>query len=255
MTRRIPGLGTGRAAKPAALAGGLLALALATGCGASGGGTVQGPAPTATPSSASPTEFPGPSSSLSASPSATPTESSNPLRDFHDDASGISLTVPVGYVIATTPAEAASRFPAVLGTGSDVPGKISDAQARLRKNTIMIAFHAPIGGLSDNVGLLKIAGAGPSDPAEIQSLAFQSQARTSLTGVGAKNIKFSGTKLGGVPAEQVEYSISSTGGSTVNGQQFYVARDTDVYILTITGGTADRAQSAVDEITSSWTFS
>ena len=254
MTRRIPDLGTGRAAKPAAFAGGLLALALAAGCGSSGSGTVQGPAPTAAASSASPTEFPGPSSSLSDSPTPTTTPSDS-LRDFNDSTSGISLTVPVGYVIATTPAEAASRFPRVLGSGSDVPGKISDAQSRLRKNTIMIAFHAPIRGLSDNVGLLKIAGSAPSDPAEIQSLSFQSQARTSLTGVGAKNIQFSDTKLGGVPAEQVEYSIASTGGSTVYGEQFYVSGDSDVFILTVTAGTADRAQSAADDIAGSWTFS
>ncbi len=254
MTRRIPSLGTERAARPAAFAGGLLALALAAGCGSSGGGSVLGSPASPTPSASS-TDFPGPSSSVSDSPTPSPTGTFNSLRDFRDAASGISLTVPIGYVIATTPAEAAARFPAVLGNGSDVAGKISDAQARLRKTTAMIAFHAPISGLSDNIGLLKIAGAAPSDPAQIQSLSFQSQARTSLTGVGAKGIQFTDTKLGGVPAEQVNYSIASTGGSTVFGEQFYVSGASDVFILTVTAGTSDRASSAADDITSSWTFS
>ncbi len=207
---------------------------------------MAGQPPSPTPSSSSPTDFPGPSTSI------TPTPSTSDTRTF--TGSGIRLTVPEGYVIATTAAEAAERFPDVLGTDAEARSKISDAQTRLRKNTIMIAFHPPLGGLSDNIGLLKIDGAAPSDPGEIQSPSFQASARKSLTGAGAKNIEFTDTKIGGSPAEQVTYTITVGSSTPVNGEQFYVAGDTDVFILTVTAGTQTRTEAAASEIADSWEF-
>jgi hypothetical protein len=257
MTRRTRSMTPGRPAlraRPAAVAAGLLAVALAAGCGSSGSGTVAGGPPSSSPSpTASPSEFPGPSSTVTEAP--TPSPQSDSLRDFHDAASGVSLTAPVGYVVASTPAEAASRFPAVLGNGADTASKITDAQTRLRSNTIMVAYHAPIGGLFDNIGVIKAAGSAPSDPAEIQSATFQADFRKSLTGAGAKNIVFTDTKLGGQPAENAIYEITPTGGGAdVFGQQFYVADDTDVFVVTVTAGTSARAADAADEIASTWSF-
>jgi hypothetical protein len=105
--------------------------------------------------------------------------------------------------------------------------------------------------LSDNISLLRLAGQGASS--DVQSLTFQSQARTSLSNVGAQNIDFTDTDLDGKPAEQVNYSISSSG-TDVFGEQFYVVSGEDVFILTVTTGTADRTSSAADEISNSWTF-
>lgn len=247
-----------RPAAPAAVAGGLLAITLAAGCGSSGGsgsGSFTGPSASA---SATSTLEP-PSSSASSAPqtespfaSTTPTASANALRDFHDAATGLSLSVPVGYVLATTPAEAAARFPAVLGLGSDVATRLADAESRLKSTTVMIAFHPPIGGVSDNVGLIKLANDAPSDPAEIQSSAFQRQVRTSLTGVGAKDIRFTETKVDGQPAQQVDYAITPSNGATVFGRQFYLAVKSDVFVVTVTAGTAARAAAASDFIAASW---
>src|SRR4051794_1945359 len=250
MIRRTPDGRRAQAARSAPVAGGLLVLALATGCGSSGGGTVAGQPPSPTPSS--PSDFPGPSTSPTETPS--PSESVDDLRDFDDQASGITLTVPDGYVVATTPAQAAARFPDVLGGGADASTKISDAQTRLRKNTIMIAFHAPVSGISDNVGLLKVTGGAPGEPSDIQGAPFQATARASLAKAGARNIDFSETEIDKKPAEQVNYSIASPGGSNVFGEQLYVANGRDVFILTVTAGTAQRASDASTEISDSWKF-
>jgi hypothetical protein len=248
-----------RTGRPATVAGGLLAITLAAGCGSSsGGGSIASPsASTATSSTPSAAD-----SSTSASPaasnpfsSASAPASAGGLRDFHDAATGVSLTMPVGYVVATTPAQAAARFPAVLGTGSGVSQQVSDAETRLKNNTIMIAFHAPISGVSDNVGVIKLSGEAPSDPAQIQSSVFVGQVRSSLTNVGAKNIRFTDTRIGGQPAEQIDYSITPTGAGTVYGRQFYLAEKKDIFVVTVTAGTAARAAAAGDFIAASWAVS
>ncbi|HEX4016627.1 MAG TPA: hypothetical protein VHX15_07805 [Frankiaceae bacterium] len=245
-----------RPGRPATVAGGLLAITLAAGCGSSsGGGSIASPSasaspsgstsPSATDTSAAPASD-NPFSTASAAPAA------GGLRDFHDASTGVSLTMPVDYVVATTPAQAAARFPAVLGTGVGVATQVSDAQTRLKNNTIMIAFHPPIGGVSDNVGVIKLAGEAPTDPTQIQSSVFVGQVRSSLTNVGAKNIRFTDTKIGGEPAEQIDYSITPTGAGTVFGRQFYLAAGKDIFVVTITAGTAARAATAGDFIAASW---
>jgi hypothetical protein len=247
-----------RPGRPATVAGGLLAITLAAGCGSSGGG-----GSIATPSaSASASASPSATVSSSAAPSASnpfssASESTSPasLRDFHDAASGLSLTMPVGYVVATTPAQAAARFPAVLGLGSGVAQQITDSQSRLKNNTIMIAFHPPVSGVSDNVGLIKLTGEAPSDPTQVQGSVFAGQVRSSLTGVGAKNIKFTNTTIGGQPAVQIEYAITPSGASTVYGRQFYLAEKKDIFVVTVTAGTAARAAAASDSIAASWKVS
>jgi hypothetical protein len=163
--------------------------------------------------------------------------------------------MPVGYVVATTPAQAAARFPAVLGLGSGVAQQITDSQTRLKNNTIMIAFHPPIGGVSDNVGVIKLTGEAPSDPAEVQSSVFAGQVRTSLSGVGAKNITFTNTTIGGQPAVRIQYAITPSGGATVYGRQFYLAEKKDIFVVTVTAGTAPRAAAAGDFIAASFTVS
>ncbi len=229
--------------------GGLLTLALAAGCGTSGTGVVLGEPPQ--PS----TSLPSPATTPSAPTSPTPSPGSSDFRTYRDAAYGISLTVPDGYVVATTPGEAADRFPAVLGTSSEAKSKIDDAQSRLRASTVMIAFHAPIDGRSDNVGLIRVTGADLSTPADVQGATFRAQARTSLTNVGATNITFLSTVLDSRPAEQVTYAIARSG-ETFYGKQYYVAGDhNDVFILTVTAGTPARAEDATKEIADSWTFS
>ena len=163
--------------------------------------------------------------------------------------------MPVGYVVATTPSQAAARFPAVLGVGSGVSQQITDSETRLKNNTIMIAFHPPIGGVSDNVGVIKLTGEAPSDPTQIQSSVFVGQVRSSLTNVGAKNIRFTDTKVGGQPAEQIDYAITPSGSATVYGRQFYLAEKKDIFVVTVTAGTAARAAAAGDFIASSWKLS
>jgi hypothetical protein len=239
-----------RPGRPATVAGGLLAITLAAGCGSSsGGGSVASPSPSST-TSAAPSEIVS-----SAAPSASgpfSSASATDLRDFRDASTGLSLTMPVGYVVATTPAQAAARFPTVLGLGSGVSQQVTDAETRLKNNTIMIAFHPPISGVSDNVGVIKLADEAPSDPTQIQSSVFVSQVRTSLGGVGAKNIKFTDTTIGGQPAEQIDYSITPTDGGRVYGRQFYLAQKKDIFVVTVTAGTAARAAAAGDFIAASW---
>jgi hypothetical protein len=246
-----------RSGRPATVAGGLLAITLAAGCGSSGGsGSIATPSPSAS-ASASPSATDSSSSTPSASASnpfasASTSTGAEGLRDFHDASTGLSLTMPVGYVVATTPAEAAARFPAVLGTGSGVAQQITDSQSRLKNNTVMIAFHPPVSGVSDNVGLIKLAGEAPSDPTQIQGSVFAGQVRSSLTSVGAKNIKFTNTKVGGQPAERIEYAITPSGAATVYGRQFYLAEKKDIFVVTVTAGTAARAAAAGDFIAASW---
>ena len=208
-----------------AAAGAALTLAVLAACGSSGSGTVTGTPPTPSPEHTQ--TFTG---------------------------SGITLTVPDGFVLATTPAQAAERFPDVLGTDAQAQSKIADAEGRLRKNAILLAFHQPVGGLSDNVSLLKIVGAAPSNPAEIQSLSFQKQARTSLANANATNIVFTETTLGNAPAERVTYTITLQGAAPVNGEQLYVAAATNVFVLTVTGGTKARAEGTAAAIADSWRF-
>ena len=159
-----------RPAAPAAVAGGLLAITLAAGCGSSGGGgsgSFSGPSASA---SATSTLEP-PSSAASSAPqtgspfaSTTPTASANALRDFHDASTGLSLSVPVGYVLATTPAEAAARFPPYSGwEATSRPDSLTPNRGS-KSTTVMIAFHPPIGGVSDNVGLIKLANDGAVGP-------------------------------------------------------------------------------------------
>ena len=248
-----------RTGRPATVAGGLLAITLAAGCGSSsGGGSIASPsASTASSATPSATDSSPASSASATSPfsSASASTGAGGLRDFHDAATGVSLTMPMGYVVATTPAQAAARFPAVLGTGSGVAQQISDSETRLKNTTIMIAFRPPIGGVSDNVGVIKLSGEAPSDPTQIQSSVFVGQVRSSLTNVGAKNIRFTDTKVGGQPAEQIEYSITPTGSGTVYGRQFYLAEKKDIFVVTVTAGTAARATAAGDFIAASWTVS
>jgi hypothetical protein len=237
----------GRPRRPATVAVGLLAITLVAACGSSGeAGSVAGPSAA------------GSSPSVSVSPSATGSSSPSPkagaqsLRDFHDASTGLSLTLPVGYVVATTPAQAAARFPAVLGVGSGVAQQITDSVAELKSNTIMIAFRPPIGGVSDTVRVIKLAGEAPSDRTQIQSSVFVGQVRASLVKVGAKNVTFTETTIGGQPAEQIEYAITPAGG-TVYGRQFFLAEKQDIFVVTITAGTVARAAAAGDFIAASWT--
>jgi hypothetical protein len=250
-----------RPGRPATVAGGLLAITLAAGCGSSGGGGSIASPSASSSASASPTATePSTAESSSAAPSdpfgsASASTGADALRDFHDATTGLSLTMPVGYVAATTPAQAAARFPVVLGTGSGVAQQVNDAQTRLKNTTIMIAFHRPINGVSDNVGVIKLAGEAPSDPTQIQSSVFVGQVRSSLNNVGAKNIRFTDTKIGGEPAEQIEYSITPSGAGTVFGRQFYLADKKDIFVVTVTAGTAARAAAASEFIAASWKVS
>jgi hypothetical protein len=161
--------------------------------------------------------------------------------------------MPVGYVVATTPAQAAARFPAVLGPGSGVAQQVTDSETRLRNNTIMIAFRPPTGGVSDDVWVIKLAGQAPPDLTQIQSSTFIGQVRSSLANVGAKNIKFTDTTIGGRPAEQIDYAITPTGG-TVYGRQFFLAEKKNIFVVTVTAGTTARATAAGDFIAASWTI-
>ena len=234
MTRR-PRLGAGRrnglrAAGSVAVSA--AAVAVAAACGA------PSFKPVATPSSA---------------PRTSPPTISKPVA-FHDPATGISLAVPIGYVVAATPAEAAARFPAVLGDSPDSSQKIADAQHRLQHGAIMIAYHTPIGPLYDNIGLLRQQNVAPAEPADIQSPTSKAQLKASLAKAQATDIVFSETKLGGQPAEQATYSIPAPG-ADVFGEQFYVAHGKDVFVLTITAGTQSRASDAADVIAGTWTFS
>ena len=194
-----------------------------------------------------------PSARRSPAPSTSPPAISQPVA-FHDPATGISLAVPIGYVVATTPAEAASRFPAVVGESPDAAQKITDAQNRLRNGAILIAYHTAIGPLYDNIGLLRQKNVAPANPAEIQSPTSLTQLKSSLARADARSIVFSKTTLGGQPAERATYSIMAPG-ADVYGEQFYVAHGKDVFVLTITAGTSSRASDAADVIAGTWTFS
>jgi hypothetical protein len=255
MSRRILALSLERSGKPAALAGGILALTLVAGCGSSGGGTVAGSPPSASPSaSSSPTGFPGPSSAPTGFPGPSTSPSTSSLRDFTDATSGISLRVPAGYVIATTPGEAASRFPDVFGGSVLTKTKITDAQDRLRKSTLLIAFHPPIAGQFDNIGLTKSAVDSTVEPEDLQKADFASTIKKSLTAAGASIVVITPIELDGVPAAKVTYRVKQAGGP-VYGEQLYVVRDTGLYITTITTGTSARAKTAAEYLTDHWTFS
>lgn len=160
--------------------------------------------------------------------------------------------MPVGYVLATTPAQAAARLPPVLGLGNDPGNRVAGAETQLRNQTIMVAFHPPQGAVADNVGLIKLPHQAPADPAEIQSPAFQSEVRATLAKVKASDIRFTSTRIGGQPAEQIDYTIPTSGGGSVFGRQFYLAERQDVFVLTVTAGTRARASAAGNFIVASW---
>jgi hypothetical protein len=258
MSRRILALSLERTARPAALAGGILAITLLAGCGSSGGGTVAGSPPTASPSTSpteEPTGFPGPSSSPTGFPGPSSSPTTTSLRDFDDATSGISLRVPPGYVVATTPAEAASRFPDVLGGSTLTASKIKDAQDRLRDKTLMIAFHPPIGGQFDNIGFTKTTVSSSADPADLQKAGFATTLKKQLATAGALGITVTPIDLDGVPAVQVGYRVKRTSQLPVYGEQFYVVSGAAVYTMTITTGTSARAQNAADYVSDHWTLS
>jgi hypothetical protein len=242
MSRRIP-----------AVAAGLLSLALAAGCGSSGGGQAH---PSSTPPStasgavSSPVS-PNGSASLSVTPSASATQAA-----YRNTTDGVSFLLPAGWVVATTPAEAGQRLPAVLGSNPHADDLVGSAQSRLKQSTRMIAYAPAADGVNDNASLDRSPDVGLASPAQVQSTDVQGQLRTMLEGIGAKGFRFAPSTIGGQPAEQVSYTVTPASSRTIYGIQYYIAAKNDtLFVLTVSAGSTQRATSAAAAITRHWAFS
>lgn len=132
-------------------------------------------------------------------------------RTYRDPETGIAVTIPGGFNF-TEPMDGA----------------------------LITALAPTAGGVIDNISL-KIVPADLSGPAPIDSPAFIAKTTEALCGRGASNITATATTIAGSPAVSLAYEIGTT---PVYGVQLHVPGNGHVLVLTVTAGTAERAQSA-----------
>jgi hypothetical protein len=189
-------------------------------------------------------------------PSSTAVSTSASPSAYRYSADGLHFLLPAGWVVATTPAEAAARLPGVLGSNPNTDDLVTTAQSRLGKSTLMIAYAPRAGGVNDNASLDRNPNAGLPSPAQVQSADVQAQLRTTLEGIGAKDFRFAAATVGGQPAEQVSYTVTPASSRPIYGIQYYIAGKGDVlFVLTVSAGSTQRAASAARAIVARWTFS
>ena len=142
---------------------------------------------------------------------STPTNAPVESRTFRDTETGVTITIPGGFTFTTPTAD----------------------------GTRMFARAPPVDGVVDNISL-KVVPAELSEPAAIQTPAFVAKVTEALCGQGASNFTAGATTVCRQSAVSVSYEIGAT---PVYGVQLYIPHTAHVLILTVTAGTAERAQS------------
>ncbi len=235
---------------------------LVTGCGSSSSSAAD-PGPTASTEAASApasdateaTASDAPTEAVD-TPSETPSdESSAPsANEFTDASTGVSLTVPDGYVLVTSSAEAAEKLPDALKATANSAAVIEKIKQSLDGGVSMVALQETTDGPPDNISLGKGDADELSNPADITTTTFQDKVRDTVTQGGATDVQVEAAEVGGKPAVHATYSLTS-GTTVLAGQQYYIASgDKKILVLTISAGTADRAQEAATAVVDSTKF-